>query len=102
MLKNDGTPETTDGCGANSLMTVNVVIPSTPTPTPTPSPLSQVWWHVKNGDVATNENLISIIGDPAQKFENPGSGGYPGIPSYGLASSTNLTGVNVSEAGRLP
>jgi len=83
---------TMNGNGATCSKTVNITVNGA---------AAVAWWQVKDGDVTTNGKLISYIGDPAQKFDNPGDGGYPGIPAYGLSGNTNLTGANVSVRGWL-
>ena len=62
----------------------------------------QAWWQVIDADVSTNGSLISLVPPSASYyFDVLGSGGYPGIPAYGLGGSTNLTTTNVSEEGWL-
>ncbi len=77
----------------NSIITSNVVMSGSVRCTDTatidvtvPGP----WWQVQDADIITNGNLFSLIPattcllpgcDPAFGLE--GSGGYPGVPSYG-------------------
>lgn len=56
------------------------------------------WWQVGDGDVSTNGSLTDQVAT-GDYFDLAGSGGYPGVPSYG--TTTNLTSSNVSATGWL-
>ncbi len=69
----------------------------TPSPTPTPTPIPPVgWWQVSDADVSTNGDLTSLIPDtcilPACNpvFGLKGTGGFPGVPSYGGSADFSL------------
>ena len=54
------------------------------------------WWQVKDGDVTTNGDLDSSLPpNIGAYFDTAGSGGYPGIPAYGGATSLSSTNVSV-------
>lgn len=54
------------------------------------------WWQVKDSDVSTNGNLVSLV-PSANYFGLPGTGGFAGVPAYG--GTTNLTSGNFSQSG---
>jgi hypothetical protein len=59
---------------------------------------ANAWWQVKDSDIATNGNLVSLV--PTSRFFGiAGTGGFPGIPGYGGA--TNLSNTTVSSTGWL-
>lgn len=55
------------------------------------------WWQVKDGDVATNGDIVSPLPATGAVFDTSGDGGYPGVPASG--GSTSLTTTNVSDTG---
>lgn len=68
--------------------TVTFIV-ATPTPAPIPTPsVGGAWLQVVGGDVYAKENMYSYVpesppGPSPRAFVLPGTGGYPGIVTYG-------------------
>lgn len=77
-----------------------------------PLPPTQAWWQVKDADIAAAGDIRSVIpstctGSCSAQLSLPGSGGFPGVPSYSGSSSlgsgsfsSNGWAANTSYSGR--
>ena len=71
-----------DLCYDTSILTVNDSIPS-----------NSPWWQVVDGDVTTEEDIISEV--PSDNvFIADGAGGFPGVPVYGTSLDTVSGGIS--------
>jgi hypothetical protein len=89
--------------GASTAMDLLIHVNASPTPTPTPTPQPGAWWQVGDADVSTNGDLTSLIPTtctlPACNpvFGLKGTGGFPGVPSYGGSVDFSLgTGSGIA------
>ena len=73
-------------CSDTSILTVNDAAAANP-----------AWWQVKDGDVSTNGDLTSSVRAP-NYFDLAGSGGFPGIPTYGGTTNLNTSRTDVSQS----
>ncbi|HLD92140.1 MAG TPA: hypothetical protein VI795_01950 [Patescibacteria group bacterium] len=73
-----------DVCNKTSTLKVNDVPVVT---------LDAPWWKVIDGDITTNENIVSKV-ESASKLIDNGDGGYPGVPVYGTSLTTQPGGIS--------